>query len=103
AVAAVGLLGMALRDNPHRRFLVLGLLIGLVLVGMGYARDFHGFFALDRQQALDHALAPLRNLHKFDVVLRIPLVLGLAHALDRIPGHLRGTSAVPAPDLPGCD
>ena len=59
-------------DNPHRRFLALGLLTGLVLVGFGYAGDLAGFFAADRAEALDGALAPLRNLHKFDVVLRHP-------------------------------
>ena len=35
---------------------------------------------------LDGPLAALRNLHKFDIVLRIPLVLGLAHVLAVLPG-----------------
>jgi arabinofuranan 3-O-arabinosyltransferase len=94
-VVALGLLGIALRDNPHRRFLTLSLLTGLVLVGFGYAGDLAGFFAADRAEALDGALAPLRNLHKFDVVLRIPLVLGLAHAMSVLPRLLR------SPDSPG--
>ena len=88
-VVALGLVGIALRDNPHRRFLTLGLLTGLVLVGFGYAGDLSGFFAADRAEALDGVLAPLRNLHKFDVVLRIPLVLGLAHAMAVLPKLLR--------------
>ena len=52
-VVALGLVGIALRDNPHRRFLTLGLLTGLVLVGFGYAGDLAGFFAADRAEALD--------------------------------------------------
>jgi arabinofuranan 3-O-arabinosyltransferase len=86
AVAALGLVGMCLSGNPHRRFLVWGLLFGVCLVGMGYARDLPGFFAVARNHSLDGALAPLRNVHKFDVVLRIPLILGLAHALAVLPG-----------------
>jgi arabinofuranan 3-O-arabinosyltransferase len=95
AVVALGLVGIALRDNPHRRFLSLGLLTGVVLVGFGYAGDLSGFFAADRTAALDGVLAPLRNLHKFDVVLRLPLVLGLAHAMAALPRLLR------TPDSPG--
>ena len=94
-VVALGLVGIALRDNPERRFLTLGLLTGLVLVGFGYAGDLSGFFAADRAEALDGVLAPLRNLHKFDVVLRIPLVLGLAHAMAVLPKLLH------SPESPG--
>ena len=94
AVAALGLLGICLRDNPHRRFLVYGVLLGLLLVGLGYARQAPGLFADERMHALDQALAPLRNLHKFDVVLRVPLVLGLAHGLTVLPRALRGPGSV---------
>ena len=72
------------------------LLIGLVLVGFGYAGDLAGFFAADRAEALDGALAPLRNLHKFDVVLRIPLVLGLAHVHGGAARTARGRPDRPA-------
>ncbi len=79
AVAALGLAGIARRDNPHARFLLLSVVLGAVLVGFGFAGPLHGWYADARQGALDGLLSPLRNLHKFDVVLRLPLVLGLAH------------------------
>ena len=90
AISAAGLIGIAMRGNPHRRFLMLGVLTGLALVGFGYSGEMAGFFADDRTGWLDQALAPLRNLHKFDVVLRIPLVLGLAHLLAALPAILDG-------------
>ena len=95
-VAALGLIGMCLPGNPHRRFLVWGLLTGVMLVGFGYARDLPGLFASDRLHSLDLALAPFRNVHKFDVVLRIPLVLGLAHALTELPRLIRSLGSVVA-------
>jgi arabinofuranan 3-O-arabinosyltransferase len=95
-VAALGLIGMCLPGNPHRRFLVWGLLTGVMLVGFGYARDLPGFFAGDRLHSLDFALAPFRNVHKFDVVLRIPLILGLAHGLTELPKLIRSLGSVVA-------
>nr|WP_281380927.1 alpha-(1->3)-arabinofuranosyltransferase family protein [Nocardioides panaciterrulae] len=92
-LVALGLVGMLLRDNPHQRFLVLGLVTGVALVGFGYSGDLAGWWAADRTDLLDGALAPFRNLHKFDVVLRLPLVLGLAHALRAIPALLRGAGS----------
>ncbi|MGF9756671.1 alpha-(1-_3)-arabinofuranosyltransferase family protein [Microvirga sp. 0TCS3.31] len=80
----LGLVGLSLRGNPHRRVLVLGLLTGLVLVSLGHSGSVHGWFAGAERTALDGALAPLRNVHKFDPVLRLPLVLGLAHLLGGI-------------------
>jgi arabinofuranan 3-O-arabinosyltransferase len=94
AVASLGLVGMCLSGNPHRRFLVWGLLTGLVLVGLGYARDLPGFYSAARNESLDGVLAPLRNLHKFDVVLRIPLVLGLAYAVAELPRLVRSIGSV---------
>ena len=77
----LGLVGLSLRSNPHRRVLVLGLLSGLVLVSLGHSGAVTGWFAGWERGALDGALAPLRNVHKFDPVVRLPLVLGLAHVL----------------------
>jgi arabinofuranan 3-O-arabinosyltransferase len=89
-ISAGGLVGIALRDNPHQRFLTIGVVTGLVLVGFGYSGDLSGLHATTRTEWLDQALAPVRNLHKFDVVLRIPLVLGLVYLLAELPGLLVG-------------
>lgn len=85
AIAALGVLGLV--RHPHRRFLVLSLLTGLVLVGLGYTGDVHGWWAHQRQDLLDGVLSPLRNSHKYDVIVRLSLVVGLAHLLEglRVP------------------
>lgn len=80
-VVALGVVGIGLRDNPHRQFLGLSLLIGMIMVTAGHVGHVDGWFAGELRTWLDGALAPLRNVHKFDVVIRVPLVLGLAHLL----------------------
>ena len=80
-VVALGLVGLAWRGMPHRGFLVTGFFIGLVIVTAGHLGALQGWWAEDVHGWLDGGLAPLRNLHKFDVILRIPLVLGLAHVV----------------------
>ena len=47
-------------------------------------RPVDGFGAQTQRAFLDAAGAPLRNVHKFDVVLRLPLVLGLAHLVGLV-------------------
>lgn len=91
-VVVVGLVGLLDRRTPHRTFLVLGLLAGVVLVTAGHHGAVEGWFSGDVATRLDGALAPLRNVHKFDPVLRVPLVLGLALALDRAVAAWRGRS-----------
>jgi arabinofuranan 3-O-arabinosyltransferase len=85
-IVALGLAGLALRGMPQRRWAVLCLVAGVCAVGFGFHADAgwaHGFGADQFRSALDGALAPLRNTHKFDVVLRMPLVLGVAHLLGQ--------------------
>jgi len=83
-VLLLGLAGLLDRRTPHRTFLGLGVLAGLLLVGAGHVGATAGWLAGDVRDLLDGALAPLRNVHKFDVVLRLPLVLGLGFLLDRV-------------------
>lgn len=84
-VAAAGLAGLALRTMPSRGRLVTILLMGIVLLAAGYAGGLGSPVAHEVQAFLDAAGAPLRNVHKLEPVLRIPIVLGLAHLLSRIP------------------
>jgi arabinofuranan 3-O-arabinosyltransferase len=88
-LAALGLAGIARRDNPHRLFLVAALLAGLLLVTFGHLGTVQGWFAPQQNELLDGVLAPLRNVHKFDPVIRLPLVLGMAHLLGLAARHVR--------------
>ncbi len=84
-VAAAGLAGLAMRSMPARGRLVTILLIGVVLLAAGYAGGLGSPLAQQVQAFLDAAGTPLRNVHKLEPLIRLPLVLGLAHLLGRIP------------------
>lgn len=93
-VAAVGLAGLAARSTPYRTFLVGSVLLGACLVSLGHTGVVQGWGAESMQDALDGVLAPLRNTHKFDLVLRLPLAIGVGFAvqalLSRGAGRARG-------------
>lgn len=89
-VAAAGLAGLALRSMPARGRLITMLMIGIVLLALGYSGGLGSPVATAVQDFLDGSGTPLRNLSKLDPVLRLPLALGLAHLLGRIP--LPGTA-----------
>lgn len=78
-LVVAGLVALTRHDLPERTWLVLGLLTGVALVSMGHLATVDGAFAGPLHEALDRGLAPLRNVHKFDPVLRLPLALGTAH------------------------
>ncbi|GED99272.1 hypothetical protein nbrc107697_33110 [Gordonia crocea] len=84
-LAAAGLAGLTMSALPRRRALVAVLGVGLALMCLGFAGQWGSPVAEPIRDFLDGAGAPLRNLHKFDPFLRIPLVLGIAHLLARVP------------------
>ncbi len=84
-VAATGLVGLTLRSLPHRTWLRSGFAVGLLMITFGHTGPAAGLFAGPQQSLLDGVLAPLRNIHKYDPVLRLVLVIGIAHALAMLP------------------
>lgn len=83
-LAAAGLAGLAMRAMPHRRRLLLLLVVGLLAICLGYP----GALGSPVRDAvigfLDGPGAALRNIHKFDPLIRLPLALGIAHLLARV-------------------
>ena len=84
-VTGAGLAGLASTAMPARGRLVTMLLVGVVLLAVGYSGGLGSPVAHQVQAFLDAAGTPLRNVHKLGPVVRIPLVLGFAHLLGRIP------------------
>ncbi|GIJ21953.1 alpha-(1-_3)-arabinofuranosyltransferase [Micromonospora lutea] len=83
-VALIGLAGLAGNLLPQRRFLVAGFLTGLTLLTIGYVGAVDSPISELVRDLLDGPLAPFRNVHKLDPVLRLPLMLGFAHGVDAV-------------------
>lgn len=80
-LAGTGLYGLVQRELKERHFLVITMLLGVAIVVSGHASDLASPFAGGIRSLLDGVLAPFRNIHKFDALIRLPLVLGLCHLL----------------------
>lgn len=76
-ILLLGFAGLWLVGRRLGRFLTAGLLLGIVMVTAGHGA---GLFDEGLRTALDGFLSPLRNTHKFDLLLRLPLVIGLVAA-----------------------
>ena len=61
------------------------LLLGVALLGVGYSGGLGSPVAQHVQAFLDAGGAPLRNVHKLESLIRIPVVLGVAQLLGRVP------------------
>ncbi|MDA2813996.1 alpha-(1-_3)-arabinofuranosyltransferase family protein [Nocardiopsis sp. RSe5-2] len=102
-VAGLGLAGLIWRRTPERLFLLTSVLAGTAIVVAGYTGQLSGPLGPTVQGLLDGVLAPFRNIHKFDALIRFPLVLGLAQlpvaigsdAAARRGGPLRALSPPP--------
>jgi arabinofuranan 3-O-arabinosyltransferase len=120
-VAALGLTGLLRRRMPQQRFLLCVLLAGILITATGHVSGLGNPLAGPLDQLINGPLAPLRNLRKFDPMIRLPVALGLAHLLASsrlprratllrlaagaalaglaLPAYMTGTSA--AGDFPG--
>lgn len=85
-VAALGLAGLALAGIPERRWLWTSLVLGGILLTVGHSGPLSSPLVGVAQEALDGPLAPLRNIHKVDLLVRLPLALGLTHVLGLMSG-----------------
>ncbi|HET6295751.1 MAG TPA: alpha-(1-_3)-arabinofuranosyltransferase family protein, partial [Kribbella sp.] len=101
AIALLGLVGLAMGSLKNRGFLQLSLVVGLLLVTLGHVSSP---LSPQVQDLLDGPLAALRNTHKFELVVRLPLALAAAHALARVTSWatVRGIHRRIVPILAAC-
>lgn len=93
--ALVGVAGLMSRRAPERVFLVVLLSVGLVLTGLAHIGT-SGVGSLGAEQVralLDGPLAPLRNVHKFQPLVTLPLMVGFAHCLAMLREPVRAGRA----------
>lgn len=81
-VALIGLWGLAQRSMPQAGRWLVTLAIGLLAMVLAF--EPFSPIAGPYRDFLDGAGAALRNLHKFDPVVRLALMAGFAHALQKI-------------------
>ena len=83
AAAATGLYGLARRDMPYRRWLLICTGLAALVALAGYAGPLGGALHGHAQTLLNGPLAPFRNVYKLEPVAAAALALGCAHATAR--------------------
>ncbi len=88
-VAGLGLAGLASQRQAtqrlaEKRFLLCALLAGVAIVSLGYLSGLGSPLAAGLDHLINGPLAPLRNLAKFDPMIRLPIALGLAQLLGSV-------------------
>jgi arabinofuranan 3-O-arabinosyltransferase len=94
--AATGLAGLTLRGLPHRRYLVALAVLGVLVLAVPHRGSLDSPLSPTVQSLLDGPLAPLRNVHKADPLLRLPLTVAVAHVVSRLAHRRWSVSRVPA-------
>lgn len=82
AVAGLGLVGLSRIRGHLRRFALASVLVGVLFMTIGHRGTVGSPIASEIRALLDGPLAPLRNVHKADALIRLPVVLGLAVLLE---------------------
>ncbi len=91
-IAGLGVAGLARARVPARRFWLACLAIGVVAIAAAYPEEPNGILAKTYVHLLTGVLGPLRNVTKFEPLVRLPLAIGVAcllPALMRRPGTER--------------
>ena len=93
-IAALGWWGLLrTRHLPARRWWCGAASAGVVVIASGYRGPGGSPLAIAVQALLDGPATPLRNIYKFDVLIRIPLALGIAALGTALPSHFRAGRA----------
>ena len=88
ALAGIGLWGLSRTDLPARRFLLVSLAAGTVAVSAAYPGHPGSPFSGEFRDLLGDQLGFLRNVYKFQPVVRLPIALGVGHALTVLPTRI---------------
>lgn len=88
-LAAAGLIGLTHRSMPLRIPLGLSVLVGLVCLTVGHGGPAGTPLASVVRDLLDGPLAPFRNVHKVDPLIRLPLALGFGVFCLVVAEHVR--------------
>ncbi|QGU01139.1 Alpha-(1-_3)-arabinofuranosyltransferase [Corynebacterium kalinowskii] len=83
AVAVIGLAGLI--DAPHRRLWLTMVCVGALIMGAAHGPVSEAYLSF-----LDGAGAPLRNVHKFDALVHLPVIVGFVHLSSTIRLQDRG-------------
>lgn len=83
SVAAIGLAGLTLVTSDLRRPLVLGAVLGLGCLTVAHGGVAGAPLAETMRSLLDGPLQIFRNVHKIDPVVRLPVAIGFAVAVER--------------------
>jgi arabinofuranan 3-O-arabinosyltransferase len=93
-VAALGLGGMALTSMPLRGFWWVLLAIGVLAMSLPHPGPLDSPLVTGAQGLLDGPLAPFRNIHKADLLVRLPFMIGLTHLVSVVASWRRPSGAI---------